>query len=263
MRRDGSALVTGASGGIGEALAEELARAGFRVVLVARSQEKLAELGERLSRDYGVEHRVIVADLSRQETIGAIESAVHAYGWDIDVLVNNAGFTVFGPFVDEPWKKQYELLEVNIVALTALTHRFLPGMLARQNGGVLNVASTAAFMPGPLMAVYYASKAYVLSFSEALAEEVAGSGVTITALCPGPTATGFQSRGNMEDSKLVQGKQLMTAPEVARAGVKGLFRGQRVVVPGATNKLATLLPRFVPRSVMPGLIKRLQAPSGH
>lgn len=261
MRKSGTALITGASGGIGEALAQQIAAAGFRIILAARSQEKLQALGERLSREHGVEHRVIVADLSRSETTSAIEAAVHAYGWDIDLLVNNAGFTVFGPFADVSWRKQHELLEVNIVTLTALTHRFLPGMLARQNGGILNVASTAAFMPGPLMAVYYASKAYVLSFSEALHEEVAGSGVTVTALCPGPTETGFQSRGEMEDSKLVRDKRLMSADAVARAGLKGLFAGKRVVVPGMMNKLSIELPRFLPRAMMPGIVKRAQAPS--
>ena len=156
------------------------------------------------------------------------------------------------------------MIQVNIAALTDLTHRFLPGMVERRRGRVLNVASTAAFIPGPLMAVYYASKAYVLSFSEALNEELRGSGVNVTALCPGPVETGFQDRARMQDSKLITGNSPMLAPmmsadAVAREGVDAMFAGQAVRVVGLMNKLQTLTPRFLPRSVMPRIVKQLQA----
>jgi uncharacterized protein len=150
------------------------------------------------------------------------------------------------------------MLQVNIAALTELTHRLLPGMLARRRGKVLNVASTAAFLPGPLMATYYATKAYVLSLSEALNSELAGTGVTVTALCPGPTSTGFQSRAQMEESRLVRGREIMDATTVAQAAYTGLMRGRPVIVPGASNWIVTLMPRFLPRRIVPGIIKRAQ-----
>lgn len=173
--------------------------------------------------------------------------------------MNNAGFASYGEFWQLDLDETLRMIALNVTALTELTRRVLPEMLERGHGRVLNVASTAAFFPGPLMAVYYASKAYVLSLSEALAEELRGSGVTVTALCPGPTESGFQARAGMQDSRLVQGRRLMSAREVARQSVEALEHGQRVVVPGIANQLQVLSPRFVPRGLIPGIVKRAQA----
>src|SRR5437764_3816613 len=237
-------LITGASSGIGLEMARICAAARHDVVLVARSARNLAELAAALERDHGVRANVIAADLSSAEGVERVVSRVGELRLTIEVLVNNAGFGVYGPFVQTPLELEIQMIHVNIVALTHLTKRFLPPMLARASGRILNVASTAAFFPGPLMAAYYATKAYVLSFSEALANEVAGSGVTVTALCPGPTASNFQTTARLEDSKLVFGKTLPTSREVAQAGFDGMMAGKTLVVPGVSNKLTTMAPRF-------------------
>ena len=179
-----TALITGASSGIGLDLARLFAKDGHDVVLVARSEGKLREIAAELERDFGMTAHVIVADLAKPD---APQTLVAQLPVDVDVLVNNAGFGVLGPFVETDLAKELEMIQVNVVALTHLTKLLLPPMVARRRGRVLNVASTAAFQPGPLMAVYYATKAYVLSFSEAIADELRDSGVTVTALCPGPT----------------------------------------------------------------------------
>jgi short-subunit dehydrogenase len=176
------------------------------------------------------------------------------------VLVNNAGFTVFGPFAETDLSKELEMLNVNIVTLTHLTKLFLLPMLERGHGRILNMASTAAFQPGPLMAAYYASKAYVLSFSEALAEELSDKGVTVTALCPGPTQTGFQKRGNLERSRLVAGRQIMRPRIVAQAGYRALMKGQRVVIPGFMNRVVAEGMRFLPRRLVTRVVIKGQAP---
>ena len=192
-----TALITGASSGIGADLARLFARDGYDVVLVARSEEKLREVAEGIGKEHaGVTARVIVADLARPDAARDVVDALG--GLPIDALVNNAGYGVAGPFVETDVRSELEMIQVNVVALTHLTKLLAPGMVARKRGRILNVSSTAAFQPGPLMAVYYATKAYVLSVSEALAEELRGSGVTVTALCPGPTATGFAAASNME-----------------------------------------------------------------
>jgi hypothetical protein len=255
-----TALVTGASGGIGRELATRLARDGHDLVVVARSEEKLIELGNRLQNDYGVTVTVVVKDLADPDSPAEIQSALDDRDIEIDILVNNAGFATYGRFLDTDLDTERDELQVNVVAVTELTKRFLPGMVERGEGKVLNVASTAAFQPGPLMAVYYASKAYVLSFSEALTTELDGTGVSVTALCPGPTDTGFQSRADMGASKLVQGG-LQDPAEVARAGYRGMQAGEAVVVPGVRNKLLTVAVRLLPRSVVRSMVKRAQAPT--
>jgi len=201
-----TALVTGASSGIGLELARLFAAGGYGLVLVARSGGKLEELANELRNRHGVDVRVMAIDLARPESSEELVRELEQAGVAVDVLVNNAGFATFGPFAETHLRAELEELQLNVVTLTHLTKKLLPGMLARRRGGVLNVASTAAFQPGPLMAVYYASKAYVLSFTEALAEELRGTGVTISALCPGPTVTGFQKRAAMEDSGLFRGR---------------------------------------------------------
>jgi hypothetical protein len=176
----------------------------------------------------------------------------------VDVLVNNAGYTVFGEFSKTSLTDELQMIQVNIVALTHLTKLFLPEMLKKKSGKILNLGSTASFQPGPLMAIYYASKSYVLFFSEALSEELRNTGITVTALCPGPTETGFQKRGKMESSRLVAGKKIMDAQSVAEIGYQALMKGKAVVIPGLKNKILAQSIRFSPRSLTPSLVKHLQ-----
>ncbi|WP_161882748.1 SDR family NAD(P)-dependent oxidoreductase [Deinococcus alpinitundrae] len=258
-----TALVTGASGGIGEAFVRQLAARGVHLILVARSADKLEALAAQMRAAHGIQASVMVQDLTLPGAAGQLQERVSAAGLTVDFLINNAGFASYGEFYQLPLEHELEMLQVNIVALTELTHRFLPGMVQRGRGRVLNVSSTAAFMPGPLMAVYYASKAYVLSFSEALSEELRGTGVQVTALCPGPVASGFQQRAQMEDSKLLTSSSPLLAPilsaeAVAREGLQAMFAGQAVKVVGRLNKLQTLTPRWMPRAVVPRMVKRLQ-----
>jgi uncharacterized protein len=252
-----TALITGASSGIGYELALLFAADGFDCILVARSHDKLKELAARLEGEHRVKTLVLPKDLSRPSAVDEIYEEVGAASLEVDVLVNNAGFTVFGLFVETDLAVELEMLQVNVVALTALTKLFLKGMVERRAGRVLNLASTASFLPGPLMAVYYASKAYVLSFSEAIANELRGTGVTVTALCPGPTRTGFQKRGAIEDSRLVQG-QIADARSVALAGYRGLMAGTTVVIPGFTNKLVPWIARVSPRGMVARVVHRMQ-----
>jgi uncharacterized protein len=258
-----TALVTGASGGIGEEIARELAARNHDLILIARSEDKLDALANELAQKYRVTATPIALDLSTSTATDDIIKALESRGLKVDVLVNNAGFADYGVFAASDPGKQLQMLNLNIVTLTMLTRALLPGMLGHKSGHVLNVASTAAFMPGPLMSVYYASKAYVLSFSEALDEELRGTGVSVTVLCPGPVETGFQSRAAMEDSKLLQGSlnrmSLVSASDVAKAAVNALERGQRVVIPGFMNQVQALIPRWLPRAVIPGIIKNVQA----
>jgi uncharacterized protein len=256
-----TALVTGASGGIGEALARELAARHHDLVLVARSESALGALADELATAHSIRTTALVADLGVPRAGRALAHQVAGAGCTVDVLVNNAGFADYGPFAESDLDTIMGMIDLNIGTLTELTHLFLPDMVSRRRGRVLNVASTAAFMPGPLMAVYYATKAYVLSFSEAVAHELDGTGVTMTALCPGPTGTGFQARADMGDSKLVKDKDIMSADEVARTGVDALLAGRTVVVPGLANRLQALSPRFLPRRLVPGIVARAQAPT--
>ena len=259
-----TALVTGASGGIGWELARAFAAGGYDLVLVARSAGKLEQLAGELRDRHGVAVRVLAKDLAGPGAPDEIFQELEGAGVAVDALVNNAGFATFGPFAETDLASELEEIQLNVVTLTHLTKRFLPGMLARRRGGVLNVASTAAFQPGPQMAVYYATKAYVLSFSEALAEELRGSGVTVTALCPGPTATGFQARAEMQDSGLFTGPlKVMGAAAVARAGYEGFRKGNRIVIPGLINKLGVQSVRVSPRALVTRLVGAMQAKRNH
>ena len=224
---------------------------------MARSHDRLAELAARLESEFRVKTLVIARDLSRPTAVDEIYEEVSAASMTVEMLVNNAGFPVFGLFAQTQLETELEMLHVNVIALTALTKLFLRGMVERQAGRILNLASTAAFEPGPLMAVYYASKAYVLSFSEALANELRGTGVTVTALCPGPTRTGFQKRGVMEASRLVQG-QIADAKSVAVAGYRGMMSGKTIVIPGFSNKLIPWVVRVSPRGVVTRVVRRMQ-----
>lgn len=253
------ALITGASGGIGLEAARLLAARRHDLVLVARRQSELERIAAELSRAHGITTHVIAADLGRPGAADVLADTLAERGLVIDVLVNNAGIGQYGAYVSTDAAQEATMVQLNIVALTALTKRLLPGMVTRRSGRVLNVASTAAFFPGPLMAVYYASKAYVLSLSEALAEEVVGTGVTVTALCPGPTATGFQAEAKMEESRLLKLSVMLPVTEVARQGVEGMFAGRRVVVPGIANKVMIASRRLAPSGLLARLVKLAQA----
>ncbi len=227
------------------------------LVLVARRRERLEELAAELRKQHGVEVRVVAADLARADAPQAVADFLTSEGLSIDVLVNNAGFGVLGPVAELDVERQMEMVQVNVAALTHLSRLLLPKMIERRRGGILNVASTAAFQAGAFMAVYYATKAYVLSFSEALADEVAASGLTVSCLCPGPTQTEFAETAQMTGTLLFRMKT-MTAQQVAKAGYHGFRRGKLLVVPGWTNYLGSMGVRFVPRSVARGIARRLQ-----
>ena len=255
-------LITGASSGLGEEFARLAAADNSNVVLVARSVDKLNALGIELERDYGVKATVLAEDLSEVEAADVIVDALAARRIEIDALINNAGFGTFGPFIETPIEDERRLIAVNITALTMLTKRLIRGMVARRRGRILNVASTAAFLPGPLMTVYYASKAYVLSLSEALAVELEGTGVTVTCFCPGPTRTAFQARAGMEQSGLLKALKVMDATAVAREGYAGMKEGRTLVIPGVLNKLTAQLVRVSPRRLVPKVVRAMQAERG-
>ena len=257
-----TALVTGASGGIGEELARLFAADGHDLVLVARSEEKLRRLAEELGAKHNVSARVVASDLSRADAPQEIFEELEGEGVRVDALVNNAGIGSYGLFAETDLGQELELLQINVVALTHLTKLFLPAMLARRRGYVCNVASTAAFQPGPLMAVYYASKAYVLSLSEALANECEGTGVTVSALCPGPTETGFVAAAGMQESKLFD-RGAMTARAVAEAGYRGLLAGKTIVIPGARNALVARVVGMMPRKLVTKVVRGIQERREH
>jgi short-subunit dehydrogenase len=202
---------------------------------------------------------VVAADLSEPGAADGVARALAERRLTIDILVNNAGFGTLGAFVQGNPQEQLRMLQVNVVALTELTRRLLPGMIERRTGRILNVASTAAFQPGPFMAVYYASKAYVLSLSEALSEETSGTGVTVTCLCPGPTRTGFQERAHIENTRLLDVISVMSAADVARAGYEGMMAGRPLVIPGLMNKVGVQSLRLAPRRLTARLVKALHA----
>jgi len=250
-----TALITGASSGLGVDFARLFANDGWDVVLTARSEAKLRELAASLK---GVTATVIVADLADPAAPRRIVDELRAKSIRVDALVNNAGLGAAGPFAETDPRKELESMQVNVVALTVLTKLLLPDMIARRSGRILNVASTAAFQPGPLMAVYYATKAYVLSFSEAIAEELRSSGVTVTALCPGPTETGFAAAANMTDTRLFTMRKPAVSAEVARSGYEAMKSGRRVVITGLRNKIMAQSVRFAPRRLVNTIVRKIQ-----
>jgi short-subunit dehydrogenase len=252
------ALITGASSGIGLELSRLFAADGFDLVLVARSEGKLRELAKEVAEKYQSRSTIIVADLAKPSAGAAVAGHLESEKIAVDILVNNAGYGTYGPFASNPMEPELQMIQVNVLALTELTRRLLPGMIQRRRGRVLNVASTAAFQPGPLMAVYYATKAYVLSFTEALANELKGTGVTATALCPGPTQSGFQAAAKMEHSKLVKGKRMPDSASVARAGYRAMMAGRTVYIPGFGNRLMASGARFAPRKVLTSVVRYMQ-----
>jgi len=244
------ALVTGASGGIGEEIAKVLAAKKHDLVLVARNRAKLEALAASLAAQHGVKAEAVALDLTDPAAPERLA------GRSVDVLVNNAGIGTFGPFAESELKAELAQIQLNVTALTHLTKLLLPGMLARKRGRILNVASLAAFQPGPLMAVYYATKAYVLSFSEALSNELKGTGVTSTCLCPGGTRTDFMERARMGDPEAVKKfAGMMDASVVAKKGVAGMMKGKRLVIPGFTNKVLALSTRLGSRGMSASVVR--------
>jgi uncharacterized protein len=253
-----TALITGASSGIGKELAIIHAKNNGDLVIVARKKDKLDELKSLLEKEYGITVKVIVKDLSKREAAKEIYDEIKADGIQVEYLINNAGFGGFGKFYERNMEEDLEMLDLNIITLTLLTRLFLPEMIKRNSGRIMNLASIAAFMPGPLQAVYFASKAYVLSLSHAIAAEIAGTKVTITTLCPGPTLTNFAKKANMENSKLF--KNGTTALYVASIGYKAMMKGKREIITDTPMKflIKAILP-FAPLKIILKQVMSMQA----
>lgn len=250
-------LITGASSGIGEELARLFAKDGAEVVLVARREEKLQELAKELESQYGTHATVIAMDLAKPDGAQKLCESLSEREIEVDVLVNNAGFGILGLFQDSKWETQRAMIAVNISALTELTHRLLPKMLARRRGGILNVSSVAAFPPGPLMAVYYASKAFVQSFSDALREELRGTPISVTSLAPGPVSTEFASRSGIGSLGFFD-RNSLPAKQVAAAGYQAFRRKKRNCTPGLFNRIGTIATRTLPRAISARIVARVQ-----
>ena len=251
------ALITGASSGIGYELARCAAQDGYHLVLIGRSLESLVRVATELKTAYGATAKAIAKDLAHPMAVEEIIAELQRESIPITLLINNAGFAAYGFFHEADVVVGQQMMDVNVVALTMLTRQLLPEMIKQKDGKILNVASTAAFQPGPLMAIYYASKAYVLSLSGALANELRHTGVTVTALCPGPTRTNFQRRAGMTSTRLA-GRGMMTAEAVARIGYAGLLRGKTVVIPGRRNRWLAMIVRWAPREIVIRAVRWLQ-----
>jgi short-subunit dehydrogenase len=251
------ALVTGASSGIGLELARRFAMEHYDLVLVARNRARLMGIGADLQKTYGVNVRISPKDLSHSKASQELFEELTEAGVKIHTLVNNAGFGGYGEFATSDLQHELEMMQLNMVSLTHITKLFLPQIIAAK-GAVLNVASTAAFQPGPLMAVYYATKAYVLSFSEALAEELAPRGVKVSVLCPGPVPSGFQDRANLHGSPMLKSPAVLDAATVAKIGYEGLQAGKRVVIAGKLNAFGVQMLRLSPRNMVTKMVKKIQ-----
>jgi short-subunit dehydrogenase len=245
-----TALITGASGGIGFELAKLFARDHHNLVLVARNGPKLTQFADELQRQFGILAKPVALDLSAAPSPQSLFDELQHEGIAVDILVNNAGYGKHSEFAQVPLEESLGQIQLNVTALTALTKLFLAPMLERRSGRIMNVASTAGFQAGPLMAVYYATKSYVILFSEALANELKGSGVTVTCLCPGATDTEFQKRADNASSRLFKQLRPMDAKTVARAGYRGLMKGKTLVIPGFRNWLTAESVRFAPRKMV-------------
>jgi short-subunit dehydrogenase len=246
MTNGPAAVVTGASSGMGAEYAKLFARDGHELVLVARREDRLAALAAEIEKAHGVRAHVVPADLATAAGVGRVVDGVKSLGLDVEFLVNDAGFATSGTFAESDLEHQLDLVKVNVIALLALTRSFLPSMIARRRGRILNVGSTAGFVPGPFMAVYYASKAFVNSFTEALGYELRGTGVTVTVSCPGATATEFAGVAGSERSFLFR-LGAADAADVAREGYRAMMRGEPLVVHGVKNKLLVQSLRVSPR----------------
>lgn len=256
-----TALITGASSGIGLELAKIHARQGDNLVLVARSEQKLKDLQAELESKYGTKIIVVALDLSDSQSAKKLFELTEEKKIEVDYLINNAGFGDFELFHQSDIDKATEMINLNVQSLTILTRLYLEVMVKRKSGKIMQLASTASFQPGPFMAVYYATKHYVLAFSEAISEELKGTGVTMTALCPGPTASGFQNAADLRESKLVKGKKLPSSNEVANYGYKAMMKGKRVAIHGFQNKMMAFSVRFTPRNWVTALVKKISEKS--
>ena len=254
-----TALVTGATNGIGLEFAKILAENKYDLILIARTKSRLDEIKEYLCLTHGIQVFVIACDLSMPGACVYVYEQIKMNSLEIDILINNAGIGDWGNFADSNLEKQGRMLQLNIVALTDLTRLFLPGMIKRRRGKILNVSSTAAFQPGPLMSVYFASKAYVLSLSSAISQELKGSGVSITCLCPGPTDTGFQSKTFPQEIRMTHGKKLPCARKIAQFGYREMLRGRSVAVYGFINRLIALNMRLIPQRITLPIVHFMQA----
>ena len=252
-------LITGASGGIGKELCEEFAKDGYDLILAARSVEKMQSHASALQARHGINVSVIGVDLESAKGAEQLHAQVKQMGITLSALVNNAGYGTFGEFKDTDLSSMLAMMQLNMATVVVLTKLFLPDLLATR-GKLLNVASTAAFQPGPFMTVYYATKSFVLFFSEGLACELEGTGVTVTALCPGPTESGFQRKAAMQASALVKNRKLPSAESVASSGYRAMKRGKRVHVTGFVNNLMAQSVRFTPRNWVTALLKQVTKP---
>ncbi|MBS2968175.1 SDR family oxidoreductase [Metabacillus sp. KIGAM252] len=257
MESTGYVLITGASGGIGMELAKIAAGKGYSLILAARNEKKLLELKADLEKKHGISVVVHQADLSKPEEITKMAEEFKIKNLKVSYLINNAGFGLFGEFIETDLMDELNMIDLNVRSLTHLTKLFLPDMAERNEGGILNIASTAAFQPGPLMAVYYATKAYVLSFTEALENELKDTNIRVSALCPGPTDTGFSERADLGKSKLFK-NGVMRADQAAQAGFDGWMKGKTVIVPGLQNKILAGSVRFMPRKMITTIVRSVQ-----
>jgi hypothetical protein len=254
-----TALITGASNGIGLELAKIHASKGDNLVLVARNISKLNQIKTELESQYKISVHIIGKDLSLPNAPQEVYDELKHKNIVIDYLINNAGFGDYGFFYETNWEKELQMINLNITALTHFTKLFLQDMIKHKSGKIMNVASTAAFQSGPTMAIYYASKAYVLSFSEAIDNEVSDKGVTVTTLCPGPTETGFLEAAALQDSKLFKGKKIAGAKEVAEYGHKAMMQGKTVAIHGFMNRIMANMVRFIPRALAVKVVRGIQA----
>lgn len=252
MRR--TVLITGASNGLGVEFAKIHAAKGDNLVLVARGKDKMNLLKAEIEKRHNVSVLVIGRDLSEPAAAKTIFNELKTQKIKVDYLINNAGFGDFGNFEKSNWEKQLQMINLNITALAYFTHLFLPDMIKNKYGKIMNVASTAAFQPGPSMSVYFATKAFVLSFSEAIANELKGTDVTVTALCPGATATGFKTAASLDNSNLFKGT-IATSKSVADFGYKAMMKGKTVVIHGLMNKIMVFSVRFAPRKLVTAITR--------
>lgn len=257
-QRQQTALITGAASGIGYQLACLFAFNNYNLVLVDRMGEKLLDIADKFQKEFSISVKTIVKDLSIPTSPQEIFTELQQEAIKVDVLVNNAGFGIYGSFNETNLTTELEMLQVNLVCLTQLTKLFLKEMVKQGNGKVLNVSSAAAFQPGPFMAVYFATKAYILSFSQALASELEGTGVTVTVLCPGPTESAFHERTGAAGTKQVEGNKMMGAETVAKIGYRALMEGKTLVIPGFKNKILAEIVRFAPRNFVTKIVKNMQ-----
>lgn len=256
--RTGVVLITGASSGFGLEFSKIFAETGHHLLLVARNEEKLEKLQHALERKYGIDVYILTQDLSVPHAAKKVARYVKSQNLRVEILINNAGFGDYGAFVSSDLTKQTQMIDLNIRSLMEMTHTFLPGMVKRGRGRILNVASIASFEAGPKMSVYYATKAFVLSFTESLSEELRGSGVTVTALCPGPTDTGFSKAAEMPNGRFANLFRLTKPQDVAYYGYRALMSDWVIAIPGRMNRLAVIAVKFLPRKIIRRAVAILQ-----